>query len=434
MAVHERAGISRVRAAESPTATEEAREPVLEVIRRHLSPGLALGYRMLARGACEASASGASVRLSDGRELVDFGSYAVTLLGHRCPRVVDAVVAQIETMPTATRVLANPVVAAMADALQERCGPGLDRVWLGCGGAEAVEVAAKLARRVTGRTRVVAVEGGFHGKTLGALAMTRAPLFRTGLEPLLGHVVHVPPDDPEAVARATAAGDIAALVIEPVRGEGGVRPLDDAVAARWADDARAAGAFVVSDEIQTGLRRCGDFSLAVARGWRPDAVVFGKALGGGVMPLSAVVATASLHEPLYRDPAWHTATFGGHPASCAAGLAALAAIDEHAEHGARVGRAVAAGLAEIAAAYPEVVAAVRCAGLMFGLDLRSPATAGEVFTGLAENGLLVSPCLASPCTIRLLPPMVTTDGEIGRALDALDSACAAARKHAESRS
>ncbi|WP_019633412.1 aspartate aminotransferase family protein [Actinomadura atramentaria] len=406
---------------------------VFDTVRDRVSPGLALGYKMLGRGAHEVAATGATVRLSDGRTMVDFGSYAVTLLGHRPAPVVAAVEAQLRTMPTATRALANPVVAgfvedlvALTAAATPGTGPALDRVWLGSDGADAVEVATKLARRVTGRPRLLAVAGGFHGKTLGALALTHAPAFRAGLEPLLSSVTHLAPDDPDAVARETAAGDVAALVVEPVQGERGAHPLPPRVAERWAADARAAGAFLVSDEIQVGLRRCGEVSVALARGWRPDAVLFGKALGGGVMPLSGVVASAELHAPLAKDPTWHSATFGGHPLSCAAGRAALREIEDRAADGRAVGRAVERGLRELAARHPDVVTAVRGTGLLWALDCATPAVAGAVFTELAEHGLLVSPCLSAPGTIRLLPPMVATGAETDRAFDALDRACAAA--------
>src|SRR5262249_28998547 len=240
---------------------------VYGIIRRHVSPGLALGYKMVGHGAYEVAATGATVRLSDGRELVDFGSYAVTLLGHGFEPVVAAVTAQLATMPTATRVLANPTVAAFVDELLgrcgTRCGTALERVWLGSDGADAVEAALKLARRSSGRPRILAVEGAFHGKTLGALAATAAPTFRARLEAVLGRASPTGRQAPEALAREVGAGAVAAVFVEPIQGEAGARPLDPAVVRRWAADARAAGAFLISDEIQAGLRRCGHFSVAV---------------------------------------------------------------------------------------------------------------------------------------------------------------------------
>jgi putrescine aminotransferase len=388
----------------------------LERIERHVSPGAALSAKVLGGGGIEVAASGAVVTLSDGRELLDFGSYAVTLLGHRYRTVLAAVVDSLAKMPTATRVLANPVTAAFAAELSERCGSPLQRVWLGSDGADAVEAALKLARRSSGRMRVLVVEGAFHGKTLGALALTRNPTFRDGLESLLGPVTELPRDDPEAVRRETAAGDVAALVVEPIQGEAGVRIIDPAVLDRWATDARAAGVFLISDEIQVGLRRAGPFSLSLAAGLEPDAVLFGKALGGGLMPISALVATETLAAPLISDPTWHSATFSGHPLACAAGRAALAAIETEAKNGSAVAEIMSSGLLELAAAHPGVIADVRGAGLMWGIEFASPGAAGAALIDLAQEGLLVSPCLSSTSTVRLLPPMVTS---LDQAADAL---------------
>ena len=385
-------------------------------IGRHISPGAALSAKVLGGGATEASASGAVVVLSDGRELLDFGSYAVTLLGHRHPTVLAALACGMETMPTATRVLANPVTAAFAAELSERCGEPLQRVWIGSDGADAVEAALKLARRGSGRMRVLAVEGAFHGKTLGALALTRNPAFRDGLESLLSAVAELPRDDPDAVRREVSAGDVAALVVEPIQGEAGVHVLDRAILARWAADARAAGAFVISDEIQVGLRRAGPFSPSLAAGLEPDAILFGKALGGGLMPISAMVANETLAAPLVADPAWHSATFGGHPLACAAGRAALVAIEEEAAKGRAVSTAISAGLRELAAVHPGVITQVRGAGLIWGIEFPSPGAAGAALVGLAQNGLLVSPCLSSTSTVRLLPPMVTSADQVADAL------------------
>ena len=196
-----------------------------------------------------------------------------------------------------------------------------------------------------------------------------------------------------------------------------MRPLDPQLTRRWASDAHAAGMFVVSDEIQVGLRRCGPFSLAVANGLEPDAVLFGKALGGGVMPLAALVATEAFAAPLTADPTWHSATFGGHPLSCAAGRAALDALDALAERGARVGERVGAGLRTLAAGHPDLVSEVRGMGLIWGVEFTTPAAAGAALVELGQHGLLVSPCLSAIDTIRLLPPMVATDAEIERALE-----------------
>jgi putrescine aminotransferase len=385
---------------------------VFETLHRHVASGNVLAAKMAGQGAVEQEASGALVHLSDGRDAIDFGSYAVTLLGHRHPGVVAAVADQLGRMTSTTRLLANPVTAGLMADLARRFEPRLQRVWLGSDGADAVEVAVKLARRRTGRLRVLALEGAFHGKTLGALALTSNPIFHEGLEPLLAHVTRIDPGDPEAVAREAERGDVAALVAEPIRAEGGVQPVPRAVLSRWADDARAAGAFVICDEIQVGLRRCGATSLALEAGIDPDAVLLGKPLGGGVMPLSAMVCSDDLYAPLVEDPTWHSQTFSGHPLSCAAGRAALRAIDELAPSGERVSRRIEAGLRGLAAEHPELITDVRGQGLLWGVEFANAAAAGSVLIDMAMRGVLISPCLSAPRTIRLLPPMVATDEQV----------------------
>ncbi|WP_242587241.1 aminotransferase class III-fold pyridoxal phosphate-dependent enzyme [Streptomyces sp. MST-110588] len=334
---------------------------------------------------------------------MDFGSYAVALLGHRNPDVVAAVHRQLDVMPTSTRSLANPVMAEAAAQLAAYLGGTLPKVYFGLNGADAVEVAVKLARLASGRDRVLAVHGGYHGKSLGALALTHNPMFRTGLRGATVDVVHIDPEDPQAVAKEIARGNIAALVFEPVQGENGALPLPLDVLRTWSRDAKEHGAFVIADEIQCGLRRCGERSVALAEGLPVDAVLVGKPLGGGVVPLSAVVCSQEMYEPLSADPFLHSATFGGHPLSCAALPAALKAIEELADHGRSLGETLAAGLRSLRERHPEVMRGFTGRGLLWGIDFSAAHAAGEVVVELANAGLLVSPCLSRPTTVRLLP-------------------------------
>lgn len=392
------------------------------VLKRHVSAGTVLSAKFMGQGAVEVAGDGATVQLSDGREIIDFGSYAVTLLGHRHPSVIDAVTAQLETMPTSTRALSNSTVASFLSALAQRSDERLQRIWLGSDGADAVEVALKLARRVSGRRRVLAVKGAFHGKTLGALALTWNPRFREGVEQHLGHVTHLAHDDKDGVAREASRGDVAALIFEPIQGEGGVRPLDPEILRGWAADARNAGAFIISDEVQVGLRRCGPFSLALDLGLEPDAILFGKALGGGVMPLSAMLATERLHQPLTADPTWHTSTFAAHPLSCAAGMASLRALDDLADRSKSLADSLTQRLRDLASASGGLIVEVRGRGLLWGIELASAGQAGSLLLELAASGLLTSPCLSCPTTIRLAPPITTTDEQLERASNILRAA------------
>lgn len=392
-------------------------------VRQHLAPYLAVAGRIAGDGAVEVAGDASRVELSNGRRVLDFGSYAVTLLGHRHPDVLAAVRRQLDAMPVATRALANPVTADAAARLADYAGAELTRVYFGLSGADAVEAALKLARLASGRPRVLAVEGAYHGKSLGALAVTHNERYRAGLHDVLPAVTHLPPDDPEAVAREVSSGDVAALIFEPVQGENGVRPLDTGVLRAWCSSAADHGAFVIADEIQCGLRRCGERSLAVASGLPVDAVLLGKPLGGGVLPLSAAVCHPRMYAPLLTDPVIHSATFSGHPLACAALPATLHAIESLADHGRVLARLMGDGLADLARRHP-VVAEVRGLGLLWGVDLSSARLAGAAISALARAGLLVSPCLSSPQTLRLAPPLVAGEPEVAEALGILDSVLA----------
>lgn len=409
----------------SATTRQYSARETLDALRRRFSPQLALVYGMNGSGAVETSGEGARLRLSDGRVALDFGSYAVTLLGQRHPAVVAAVRRELDRLPVSTRVLGNGTTAALGEALAGYADPErLTKVWLGLNGCDAVEAALKLARLATGRTRVLAVEGAYHGKSLGALAATWSARYRGSLGPLLGGVTHVPPDV-RALPAAFAGEQVAAVIVEPVQGEGGVRPLEPAFLRALERAAREHGAFLIADEIQTGLRRCGPRLVSTDAGLRPDAVLLGKALGGGVQPLSAVLATQELYAPLAADPFVHTTTFSGHPLGAAAGVAALAAVEELAARGERLAALFSAGLARIARRHPGLVADVRGRGLLWGVEFAGPAAAGDVLLELGRRGLVVSPCLGRPQVLRLLPPLVASDEEAEEALAILDGACAA---------
>ncbi|SDH48838.1 putrescine aminotransferase [Actinokineospora alba] len=405
------------------TAADRA---VFQTVARHFTRATAFSGKLAGQGAVEHSADGATVTLSDGRTMLDFGSYAVTLLGHRHPAVVAAVRAQLDAMPVSSRSLVNPVTAAAAERLVGYFDGLLPRLYFGLNGADVVEAAVKLARLVTGRPRVLAVEGAYHGKSLGALALTHHPRFRAGLDAVLPAVTHLSADDPDAVAREVAAGDVAALIFEPVQGENGVRALPEDTLRAWCGQARAAGVTVIADEIQCGLRRCGPRSVALDLGLPVDALLVGKPLGGGVMPISALLCTDELYGPLIEDPARHTATFSGQPLCAAAVPAALDAIESLADHAESVGERLGAGLRRVAAARPGVVAEVRGRGLLWALDFTGDAVAGEVLVELTRREVIVSPCLSAPTSLRLLPPMVATAQEVDHVLATVEEALAAA--------
>lgn len=390
------------------TLTEPAFDPLLAE-RRHLIPGLALAHRMAGCGAWETSADGAWITLSDGRELLDLGSYGVTLLGHRHPMVVDAVTDQLARLPTSSRSLANAVAPRLATRLVQALGGGpLQRCWFGCNGADAVDLALKLARAATGRPRVVAAVGGFHGKSLGALSATWHPRYRTPFVACLAPTTHIEVTDTDRLAHELARGDVAAVIVEPVQGESGVVPVSGEVLRRWGELGRRYGCHVIADEVQTGFHRCGPMSVAVELGVPVSAVLLGKALGGGVAPISAVVGTHELFAPLLADPTLHSTTFGGHPLCAAAALGALDAVSVLVDRSA----AFEAMLRRLLADHPLLVTEVRGRGHLWGIELPAPELAGELLAELAVAGIVVSPCLGRPEVVRLLPPAILTPAEI----------------------
>ena len=399
---------------------------VFAASRDHLVRTSSVMQRILGRNAYAVSGRGAEVTLSDGRQVVDFGSFAATLLGHRPPAVVAAVQHQLGLLPGAAKGLAHAPAPELARRLVELAGPsGLDRVWLGLNGSDVVEATLKLARKSTGRLRALAVRGGFHGRTLGALSLSDGDSYHADLDPLLGHVTYLDVAA-DAVERELARGDVAVLFFEVVQGAGPVVPLPAEVLRRWCGDARRAGVAIVADEIQTGLWRCGPFSMALDLGLDPDAVLFSKALGGGVMPLSAALCRSSLVAPLEQSPYLHSQTFSGHPLACAAGVAALEALPAAVEaHAARVGRELAAMLDGVAA-HDEVVAAVHALGLMGSIEFRTAPLAQQFVIGAARDGLLLWPCDGAPTVVRVLPPLVATPAEADRAASILDRQCALA--------
>ena len=340
---------------------------------------------------------GARVWDADGKEYVDLlGGIAVNALGHAHPALVEAVTTQLSTLGHVSNFFATEPQVALAERLQALLGWEESRVFFSNSGAEANEAAIKLTRR-TGRTRIVAAEGSFHGRTMGALALTSKAAYREPFEPLPGHVTFVPYDD---VAALEAAVDdtVAAVVLEPIQGEAGVVvPSADYLLAaqRIAHDN---GALLWLDEVQTGIARTGAwFAHQLLDGVEPDVVTLAKGLGGGI-PIGATVARGRAAGLL--QPGNHGTTFGGNPVACAA---ALAVLDTVADEGlldtvAALGTRLREGLA----ADPRVVE-TRGAGLLVGLDLVSESSADVAAAALAAGWIINNP---TPTGVRLAPPLV----------------------------
>ena len=357
-----------------------------------------------------ASGDGAVVTDVDGNDYVDLlGGIAVNVLGHRHPAVIEAVNRQMNTLGHTSNLYATEPGVALAEALVGLLGAPA-RAFFCNSGTEANEVAFKITR-LTGRTKLVAAEGAFHGRTMGSLALTGQPSKQAPFAPLPGDVTFVPYGDVDAL-RSAVDSTTAAVFLEPIMGEGGVvvPPAGYLAAAR--DITAEHGALLVLDEVQTGVGRTGAFFAHQHDGVTPDVVTLAKGLGGG-LPIGACLAIGATAELL--TPGLHGSTFGGNPVCTAAALAVLQALaDERLIERADVlGKTLSHGIESLG--HP-LVGHVRGRGLLRGVVLTAPS-AKHVETAAREAGFLVN--AAAPDVVRLAPPLVITETQIDSFLAAL---------------
>ncbi len=398
--------------------TVDAMDRALDLETRHLFPTYARSPLRVVGG------SGCRLFDDAGREYLDMlGGIAVNALGHSHPKIVAALrraAADEGLVLHCSNLYHHPFQGPLAARLAGLFS--LPRVFFCNSGSEAVEAGLKLARararrlKGDGATRVVAVAGSFHGRTAFALSATGQPKYRAPFGRLVPDVVFVPPDDPDALAGAVGQ-ETAAVILEPVLGEGGVLPLAPAVlrAARSACD--AAGALLVADEVQCGLGRTGAWSACRQAGVAPDLVTLAKPLAAG-LPLGALLGRDDLAADL--GPGTHGSTFGGGPLPCRLALAFLDAVEGEGLLSAvrDRGEQLLAGLRAIAARHPALVEEVRGRGLMIGLVLARPAA--PLVEALLRDGVVAG--TAGERVLRLLPPFVISAGEIDRFLGVLDAA------------
>lgn len=345
---------------------------------------------------------GCLVTDADGKKYLDFlGGIATNVLGHAHPAIVKAVTKQVGLLGHVSNFYAHPNAITLAQRLKEMTGDDDARVFFAQSGAEANEAAIKLSRR-TGRYRIIAAQGAFHGRTMGALSLTGQPSKREPFLPLLKGVKHVPYGDIESMRRAVSI-KTAMVILEPIMGEAGVivPPADYLVAVRQICD--ATGALMVLDCVQTGMGRTGDWFGFEYSGIKPDVITLAKGLGGG-LPLSAMIACGA--SAYLFAPGDHGSTFGANPITCAASLAAInfieknalmIAVKKHEKH-----------LIQEIALIPGVLE-VRGAGLLIGIELTSEI-ANEVLVAMRSAGVLVN--AATPTTIRIAPALTVTTSQI----------------------
>jgi putrescine aminotransferase len=404
-------------------------ERLLARFGRYLNPGLARSFSFMGLDHAEVRAEGAWIEDAAGERYLDFGAgYGVQILGYRHPRLVEAAVRQLrEGMALGSRVLLSAPAVDLAERLAERTPGDLERSFFVNSGAEAVEAAIKFARLSTGRKGLVATDGAYHGKTMGALSVSGRPVYRTPFEPLVPGVRHVPFGDAAAIDAAVDS-DTAAVIVEPIQGEGGVIVPPDGYLQRVRAACDRVGARMIVDEIQTGMGRTGPLWAIEREGVVPDYLCAAKGLGGGLVPIGAVVARPEATAFFDTMPLIHTSTFGGGPL---AATVALATLDLWAELDLRgrveaLGERALARLRALQGRHPELVREVRGRGLMVAVEVAAPGVAGMVMAGLFARRVLVAHTLNNERVLRLLPPLVIDDGELELALDAFDAAFAEA--------
>ena len=368
---------------------------------------------------------GCRLYTAEGRGYLDFISgVGVAALGHAHPKLAEALSAQANQLLHTSNLFFHPLQAEVAGRLAALSG--LDRAFFCNSGAEAVEGCLKFARRFwqaqgTPRKRFVAFEHSFHGRTIGALSVTWDDHYRAPFKPLLEDVLFVPADDVAALHEAVAE-DTAAIIVEPIQGEGGVRPIAKFMADAIRQSCERTGALLIADEVQCGLGRTGRPFYSAVLGLKPDLMAVGKSLGGGV-PVAATLFTDRIAKAAsFGD---HGSTYGGNLLACRAALVFLEELTTHGlmAHVASVGAHMKSALHEMGRSLP-AVKEIRGEGLIWGIELDRPAA--PVVEAALERGLLIN--RTAETVIRLLPPYVITSQEIDEGVALLETAIAAVTK------
>ncbi len=345
-----------------------------------------------------------------GREYIDCASgISVANVGHAHPTVVAAITKQAGTLLTAPELAYNDVRAQLLARLANKLPDHINRLFLCNSGAEANEGCIKFARLSTGRPNIVATMRGFHGRTLGALSATHNPKYRKAFYPLVPGFSHVPYGKLEKMD-AAITDETAAVILEVVQGEGGVRPGDSAYLQAVQQLCHERGALLIVDEVQTGFGRTGKLWGIDHFGLQPDLMALGKAMAGGV-PMGAVAIGDSVDG---LKPGMHGSTFGGNPLACAAALAVLDILDEEGlvERSAELGAYFRERLEEINS---PLIREVRGLGLMIGVEMKERV--GPMMRAMQERGIVV--LNAGPTVLRFLPPLVITKAEIDQVVENL---------------
>jgi putrescine aminotransferase len=421
------------------------RRDVRDIYKQYANPGLATMMGLINFDKKFVRAQGVSVWDDQGNEYLDFlGGYGALNFGHNHPQIVEAV-QQAGELPNLLQASLGTLYAALAYNLAQITPGELCRTFFGNSGAEAVEGALKLARAATKKTRIIHCEGSFHGKTFGALSVTGKSKYQDPFKPLLPGCEAVPFGDPNALEAKLRNRDVAAFIIEPIQGEGGVHIPEEGYLRQVRDLCTRYETLLIFDEIQTGFARTGTTFACQWDTVEPDIMCLGKSLGGGVMPISAFTTTEGIWDRAFggmEKCALHTSTFGGNARACAAGIASIEVmINENlAEQTRGKGAYLLQGLRELQEKYPALIKEVRGRGLLIGIEFNqvsggflNKVTGGklnkfaeEYLAALVAGELMnryqiiTAYTLNNPNVIRFEPPLIVTREQLDTLLHALE--------------
>ena len=401
-------------------------EETIAKYEKYINPAQAKLFRFMGLASVEGHAQGWTITDSEGREFIDcLGGYGMFALGHRHPKVVEAVEKELHAMPMCGKVLFNRPMGELAELLAEITPGDLQYSFFVNSGTEAVEGCLKVARLATKRSKFVAAENAFHGKTMGSLTATGRDLYREPFKPLLDCFTHVPYGDATAL-EAVVDEETAAVILEPIQGEGGIIVPPAGYLKDVKAICEAKGALLIADEVQTGIGRTGTWFGVEHDGVKPDLMACAKALGGGVMPLGAIIGTPAAWQGLIEAPFLHTSTFGGNQMACAAGVATIKAIKEEdlLRRSAETGAYFKAGLEQIQKEFPEVIAEVRGKGMMLGVELTREGAGGMLMSLMIDKSIIVAYTLNNPKVIRIEPPLIMPKEVVDYVLENFRSAVA----------
>ncbi|MBS1719313.1 MAG: aspartate aminotransferase family protein [Armatimonadetes bacterium] len=392
---------------------------VVDKYSDHINPYL--GRLMAFAGfGVEMRSEGCYIWDHEGRQFLDcLGGYGTFALGHRHPKIIEAVKNQLDSFGLSGKAFFNKQAADLADKLAEIAPPGLEYSFFCNSGTEAVEAALKFAKGATKRSKIISTDGSYHGKTLGALATIGRDKYRTAFEPLMPGVSLVPFGDAEAGV-AAIDGDTAAFIVEPVQGEGGINLPPDGYLKALREACTRHGAMLIVDEVQTGMARTGPWFASEHDGISGDLMPLAKAIGGGIMPLGVMMGTKDAFDALYeKNPLAHTSTFGGNSVACAAGLATLQVIEEEGlrQRSVTMGNRLLKGLQEASKNFPDLITEARGRGLMIGVEFAMDEVGELVVAQQLKRGLVAAYTLGNPRIMRFEPPLVIDENQVDFAVD-----------------